>query len=156
MGWGGNGDVPVRLAEAFAMADETEVVDSTKQRQPCRGDGREAFERLYARVMVPHLRASTHAWSVSRCTVCVGYSWPGSLNIHLLHKMYAGPSKNPEHLVQPAVQANKDHQYALKVYTERLEAELEHLDKLLVCGRIRVKTTSILLKCLIGHRRGIG
>lgn len=29
MGWGGNGDVPVRLAEAFAMADETEVVDST-------------------------------------------------------------------------------------------------------------------------------
>ncbi len=34
--------------------------------------------------------------------------------------------------MQPAVQANKEHQYALKVYTERLEAELEHLDKLLV------------------------
>ena len=29
-------------------------------------------------------------------------------------------------------QANKDHQYALKVYTERLEAELESVEKLLV------------------------
>lgn len=46
--------------------------------------------------------------------------------------MSATPSRNPKDLVQPAVQANKEHQYALKVYTERLEAELEHLDKLLV------------------------
>jgi hypothetical protein len=36
-------------------------------------------------------------------------------------------------IVQSAVQVNKDHQYALKVYTERLEAELEAVDKLLVC-----------------------
>lgn len=35
-------------------------------------------------------------------------------------------------LAQKVVQANKDHQYALKVYTERLEAELEAVDKLLV------------------------
>ena len=41
-------------------------------------------------------------------------------------------SRNPKDLVQPAIQANKEHQYALKVYTERLEAELGHLDKLLV------------------------
>jgi len=31
-----------------------------------------------------------------------------------------------------ALQANKDHQYALKVYTERLETELRTIDKLLV------------------------
>ena len=35
-------------------------------------------------------------------------------------------------LVQKALQANKDHQYALTVYTERLEAELQAVDKLLV------------------------
>lgn len=35
-------------------------------------------------------------------------------------------------IVQSAVQVNKDHQFALKVYTERLEAELEAVDKLLV------------------------
>ena len=35
-------------------------------------------------------------------------------------------------LVQTTIQANKDHQYALKVYTERLEAEIEAVDKLLV------------------------
>jgi hypothetical protein len=33
---------------------------------------------------------------------------------------------------QKALQANKDHQYALKVYTERLEAELRAIDKMLV------------------------
>lgn len=38
-------------------------------------------------------------------------------------------------LVQNTVQANKDHQYALRVYSERLEAELEVVDKLLVCPR---------------------
>ena len=46
--------------------------------------------------------------------------------------MQAGTFRSAKELVQPAVQANKEHQYALKVYTERLEAELEHLDKLLV------------------------
>lgn len=35
-------------------------------------------------------------------------------------------------LTQEVLQANKDHQYALKVYTEKLEAELEAVDKLLV------------------------
>ena len=35
-------------------------------------------------------------------------------------------------LAQKALQANKEHQYALKLYTERLEAELEAVDKLLV------------------------
>ncbi|KAG1874714.1 hypothetical protein DFJ58DRAFT_877886 [Suillus subalutaceus] len=33
--------------------------------------------------------------------------------------------------VREAIQANKDHQHALKVYTERLEAELQTVDKLL-------------------------
>jgi hypothetical protein len=33
---------------------------------------------------------------------------------------------------QKALQANKEHQYALKVYTERLETELRTIDKLLV------------------------
>jgi hypothetical protein len=36
-------------------------------------------------------------------------------------------------ILQSAVQLNKDHQYALSVYTERLEAELEAVDKLIVC-----------------------
>lgn len=35
-------------------------------------------------------------------------------------------------ILQSAVQLNKDHQYALNVYTERLEAELGAVDKLLV------------------------
>src|SRR6266851_1732815 len=35
-------------------------------------------------------------------------------------------------ILQSAVQLNKDHQYALNVYAERLEAELEAVDKLLV------------------------
>ncbi|KAF8268284.1 hypothetical protein EI94DRAFT_1728203 [Lactarius quietus] len=34
-------------------------------------------------------------------------------------------------IVRSAVQVSKDHQFALKVYTERLEAELETVDKLL-------------------------
>jgi hypothetical protein len=34
---------------------------------------------------------------------------------------------------QRAIRASKDHQYALKLYTERLEAELQTVDKLLVC-----------------------
>ncbi|KAH9943120.1 uncharacterized protein BXZ73DRAFT_87524 [Epithele typhae] len=50
--------------------------------------------------------------------------------------MQAGPSRIPEELIAPALQANKDHQYALKVYTERLEAELEHLDKLLASADV--------------------
>jgi hypothetical protein len=35
-------------------------------------------------------------------------------------------------IIQFAVQLNKDHQYALNVYAERLEAEVEAVDKLLV------------------------
>ena len=42
-------------------------------------------------------------------------------------------SSTIKELAQKASQANKDHQYALKVYSERLESELEALDKLLVC-----------------------
>ncbi|KAH9894334.1 hypothetical protein C8Q73DRAFT_513228 [Cubamyces lactineus] len=50
--------------------------------------------------------------------------------------MQPGPSRSAKELVQPAIQANKEHQYALKVYTERLEAELEHLDKLLTLAEV--------------------
>ncbi|KAI0650090.1 hypothetical protein C8Q79DRAFT_1006389 [Trametes meyenii] len=50
--------------------------------------------------------------------------------------MFASSSRHAKDLVQPAVQANKEHQYALKVYTERLEAELEHLDKLLAAAEV--------------------
>ncbi|OBZ76938.1 snRNA-activating protein complex subunit 4 [Grifola frondosa] len=39
-------------------------------------------------------------------------------------------------IAHKAVQANKDHQYALKVYTERLEAELEVVDKLLTAADV--------------------
>jgi hypothetical protein len=39
---------------------------------------------------------------------------------------------NTKETAQKALQANKDHQYALKVYTERLETELRTIDKLLV------------------------
>ncbi|RPD61851.1 hypothetical protein L227DRAFT_523408, partial [Lentinus tigrinus ALCF2SS1-6] len=38
--------------------------------------------------------------------------------------------------VPAAVQANKEHQYALKVYTDRLETELKHLDKLLAAVEV--------------------
>ncbi|KAI0688546.1 hypothetical protein BC835DRAFT_1284480, partial [Cytidiella melzeri] len=39
-------------------------------------------------------------------------------------------------LSHKVVQANKDHQYALKVYTERLQAELETVDKLLATAEL--------------------
>ena len=49
-------------------------------------------------------------------------------------------------LTQEVLQTNKDHQYALKVYTERLEAELEAVDRLLVSPHLstylRVFTSS--------------
>ena len=41
-------------------------------------------------------------------------------------------------LVQSALQLNKNHQYALKIYTERLEAELENLDKLVVSLKLKL------------------
>ena len=44
----------------------------------------------------------------------------------------SGALQETGELTQKVVQANKDHQYALKVYTERLEAELEAVDKFLV------------------------
>lgn len=34
--------------------------------------------------------------------------------------------------IHTALQANKDHQYALRIYSERIDAELESLNKLLV------------------------
>jgi hypothetical protein len=39
-------------------------------------------------------------------------------------------------ILQSAVQLNKDHQYALNVYTERLETELEAVDKLLTAAEL--------------------
>lgn len=42
------------------------------------------------------------------------------------------PAVGPKYHVQQSIQANKEHQAALKTYTERLETELEELDKLLV------------------------
>ena len=49
---------------------------------------------------------------------------------------------DPKDLVPAAVQANKEHQYALKVYTDRLETELKHLDKLLVSIVVRKSQSS--------------
>ena len=43
----------------------------------------------------------------------------------------AGPSTARD-LAKQAWQSNKDHQYALQIYTQRLEAELAAVDKLLV------------------------
>jgi hypothetical protein len=45
----------------------------------------------------------------------------------------SGSKEGVKETAQKALQANKDHQYALKVYTERLEAELRTIDKMLVC-----------------------
>ena len=42
------------------------------------------------------------------------------------------PAGSIKELAQSAAQINKEHQYALKVYTERLQAELDSVDKLLV------------------------
>jgi hypothetical protein len=60
-------------------------------------------------------------------------------------------------MAQKAIQANKDHQYALKVYTERLEAELQTVDKMLVCishlARSENQCTTI---CLLDVSRHIG
>lgn len=44
----------------------------------------------------------------------------------------ASTSHTVKELAQKTTKANKDHQYALKVYSERLESELEILEKLLV------------------------
>ncbi len=42
------------------------------------------------------------------------------------------PLSDAKKLTQSAIQANRDHQYSLRVYAERLEAELATLDKYLV------------------------
>ncbi len=98
-----------------------------------RASPRRTYERLAITSCPPSCTSVRGPWTVDRGALDCLFSFPWwELIGHLLHKMYAGPSKKPEDLVQPAVQANKEHQYALKVYTERLEAELEHLDKLLV------------------------
>jgi len=47
-------------------------------------------------------------------------------------------------IAQKVIQTNKDHQHALKVYTERLEAELQTVDRLLVCV-----FSSTLERCVI-------
>jgi hypothetical protein len=52
--------------------------------------------------------------------------------------------------LQSAVQLNKEHQYALNVYTERLEIELEAVDKLIVHFLI-LDDVAIIQTCL-GHR----
>ena len=52
------------------------------------------------------------------------------------------PPEAARELAQKTLQANKDHQYALKIYTERLEAELDAVDKLLVS----LVTRSFVLK----------
>ncbi|KAF7790098.1 hypothetical protein EIP86_001048 [Pleurotus ostreatoroseus] len=46
------------------------------------------------------------------------------------------PPEAARELAQKALQANKDHQYALKIYTERLEAELDAVDKLLAASEL--------------------
>lgn len=56
------------------------------------------------------------------------------------HSPFLPPSYMRDHsmatedrtVAQKVLQNNKDHQYALKVYTERLEAELQTVDKFLV------------------------
>lgn len=54
-----------------------------------------------------------------------------ALRLHVMLATTPAPTTVKE-LTQDTLQANKDHQYALKVYTERLEADLEAVDKLLV------------------------
>ena len=46
--------------------------------------------------------------------------------------MATGDTQDFRELSQKVMSANKDHQYALKVYTERLQSELDIVDKLLV------------------------
>lgn len=55
----------------------------------------------------------------------------GTFSEHLARKLRM-TNNGLKDLLQSAVQLNKDHQYALNVYTERLETELEAVDKLLV------------------------
>lgn len=54
-------------------------------------------------------------------------------------------STSPGEIARNALQANKDHQYALQIYAERLESELENVNKLIVCT-MRVR---FLRWCLI-------
>ncbi|KZT72656.1 hypothetical protein DAEQUDRAFT_804840 [Daedalea quercina L-15889] len=41
-----------------------------------------------------------------------------------------------QHYIHGALQANKDHQYALRIYSERIDAELESLNKLLAAADV--------------------
>ncbi len=53
--------------------------------------------------------------------------------------------------LQSAVQLNKDHQYALNVYTERLEFELDAVDKLLV-RFLYYLTRVVIIRSFVDHR----
>jgi len=52
--------------------------------------------------------------------------------------------------LQSAVQLNKEHQYALNVYTERLEIELEAVDKLLV--RFLLRDEAVITQTCLDRR----
>lgn len=71
-------------------------------------------------------------WHVA-CTADHNFFAPNHDEPRLLIMSTSEDSLSMKEVAQQALQANKDHQYALKVYTERLEAELKTIDKLLVC-----------------------
>lgn len=71
-------------------------------------------------------------WHVA-CTADHNFFAPNHDEPRLLIMSTSEDSLSMKEVAQQALQANKDHQYALKVYTERLEAELKIIDKLLVC-----------------------
>ncbi|KAH9938455.1 uncharacterized protein B0H18DRAFT_967262 [Fomitopsis serialis] len=49
-----------------------------------------------------------------------------------------------QHSLHQALQANKDHQYALRIYSERIDAELESLNKLLAAADVSDTEEDIL------------
>lgn len=57
---------------------------------------------------------------------------PPNLNWDMEMETPAGPSIKI--LTEKALEANKAHQYALTKYAERLTADLQEMDKLLVCA----------------------
>lgn len=95
--------LPIRFAEAFAMVGvEALRSDGARAR-----DSNDFKLRPFPNTLTAHSRDHS-TWSLGMT------------------------SNGLKDILQSAVQLNKDHQYALNVYAERLEAELEAVDKLLV------------------------
>lgn len=126
-------EVPVRLADALAMV----VVVWIGAGLSMGGSGLVAPNTSPPINLRPRPRASRHCARL-RVLLLPPPCWDSSIEseytlnrVHFKGQVMASEG-DIQQSIHKALQANKDHQYALRIYSERIDAELESLNKLLV------------------------